>query len=326
MTRQETSSRPSDGRWRVDEAEAGERLDRALAVRLGEPRNRIQGWIRSGRVQLDGRVADKSSETLRAGCLVSWSPPPPEDSRVQPEPGDLAILFEDGDLVVLDKPAGLVVHPGAGRRVGTLVHRLVARFPELAGVGGPGRPGIVHRLDRETSGLLVVARNDAAYRDLVRAFSEREVEKVYLAVVHGSPKTDRGEIDAPIARHPSERQRMAVRPRGKPARSSFRVLARAPGATLLAVRIHTGRTHQIRVHLKHAGLPIVGDPVYGGSAARGLPVRQRALLDAFGRPALHAWKLNFRHPAQEIDVRLEAPIPDDLRALWSELGGALPAG
>lgn len=324
MTGRGAPPHPDEGSWRIGAEEAGGRLDRSLAARLDEPRNRIQGWIRAGRVRIDGRAVEKSGEALRPGSLVTWSPPPPDDPRVLPEAGELTVLFEDADLVVLDKPAGLVVHPGAGRPVGTLVHRLVARYPELVGVGGPGRPGIVHRLDRETSGLLVVARNDAAYRALVRAFAEREVDKVYLAVVHGRPKSDRGEIEAPIARHPTDRKRMAVRPRGKAARSSYRVLASAPGASLLAVTIHTGRTHQIRVHLKHAGLPIVGDPVYGGHAARNLPAHQRRLLDGFRRPALHAWRLAFRHPRTGGDVRIEAPIPEDLRALWGDLGGAAP--
>jgi len=316
--------RPSAGTLAVGEEEAGERLDRVLAAHLDAPRNRIQGWIRDGRVTVDGRVASKS-EALRAGSRIAWTPPPPEDPRVVPEPGELDVLFEDPDVIVIDKPAGLVVHPGAGRREGTLVHRLVARFPEIVGVGGPGRPGIVHRLDRETSGLLVVARSDVAYRALVAAFASREVEKVYLAIVHGTPKSDRVEIDAPIARHASDRKRMAVRPRGKPARTTLVRLATVAGASLLEVTIHTGRTHQIRVHLRHAGLPLVGDPVYGGGAARTLGPERRRLLDRFPRPALHAWRLRFRHPSRDDEIRLAAPIPEDLRRLWSELGGAVPA-
>ncbi len=318
-------SRPPAARaWVVGEEHSGERLDRALALHAGEPRSRIQAWIRAGRVEIDDRLPAKAGETLRPGARVVWRPPAADDPRVRPEPGELEVLFEDADLVVLDKPAGLVVHPGAGRREGTLVHRLVARYPEIEGVGGPGRPGIVHRLDRETSGALVVARTAVAHRALARAFAERQVDKRYLAVVRGRPRGDRGQIEAPIARHPTDRKRMAVRVAGKPAHTSFRVLGKTPAATLLELELHTGRTHQIRVHMKHFGLPLVGDPVYGGAGPRGITAEQRLELDRFPRPALHAWRLELDHPRTGERLRFLARAPADLRALWIALGGTPP--
>ncbi len=312
--------------WRVPAERAGERLDRALAELAGVARSRVQAWIRAGRVEVDGRAPAKAGEALRAGARLSLRRPPPAPSRVLPEPGELAILYEDADLVVLDKPAGLVVHPGAGRRAGTLVHRLLARYPDLEGVGGPGRPGIVHRLDRETSGVLAIARNEGAYRTLTRAFAGRAVAKRYLAIVRGRPRAAAGQIDAPIARHPTERKRMAVRAGGRAARTGWRVAATVEGATLLEIDLFTGRTHQIRVHLKHAGIPLVGDPVYGGSGPRGLAAATRRRLDEFPRPALHARRLELAHPRTGELVRFEAPVPADLDRLWRELGGRWPPG
>lgn len=241
---------------------------------------------------------------------------------MQPEPGELTILHEDKWLLALDKPAGLAVHPGAGRSSGTLVHRLLARYPELAGVGGPGRPGIVHRLDLGTTGLLLVARTATAYAALSRAFAERQVAKEYLAVVLGSPKVQRGTIEAPIGRHPTRRKEMAVVPRGRPARTDFRVLAAGAGVALLAVTIASGRTHQIRVHLRHRGHPIAGDSTYGGGAARQQPAALAAAIRALARPALHAWRLRFTHPGSRIELALEAPVPNDLACFWENVTGA----
>jgi len=306
--------------WAVEPEAAGERLDRHVAARLDAPRNQVQRWIAGGLVRVNGREA-KPSTPLAAGDRVECAPPEPKEERVLPEPGDLRVLFEDGEIVVLDKPAGLTVHPGAGRATGTLAHHLLDRYPEMAGVGGPGRPGIVHRLDQGTSGVLVVARTPAAYLRLSRAFASREVRKLYLAIAYGAPSPPAGTIDAPIGRHPQERKEMAVRPGGRPARTHYRTLAAAAGISLLELDLATGRTHQIRVHLKHTGHPLVGDPVYGEARWKGLPRAQQAALRDFPRPALHAWRLAFRHPATDAPLAFAAPPPVDLEELWERVTG-----
>ncbi len=308
-------------RWPVDEAAAGERLDRALARHLGQPRNQVRQWIADGRVTVGGRPA-KPATTLAAGDLVICRPPEgPADPGVVPEAGPLAVLYEDADLVVVDKPAGIAIHPGAGRTTGTLAGILLHRYPELAGVGGPGRPGIVHRLDLGTSGALVVARSAESYLALSRAFAERRVEKTYLGVAYGTPKDDSGVVDLPIGRHRQERKKMQVRRDGRPARTGYRRRAGAGGVSLLELALETGRTHQIRVHLKAIRLPLVGDPVYGEARWRALPAAARKTLSGFPRPALHAWRLAFEHPAGAPPVAVEAPVPEDLRKLWSEVTG-----
>jgi 23S rRNA pseudouridine1911/1915/1917 synthase len=301
--------------WTVLPEAAGERLDRHVAARLGAPRNQVQRWIDEGHVRVNGREA-KPSTALAAGDRVECEPPEPREERVLPEAGELAVLFEDPELVVIDKPAGLTVHPGAG----TLAHRLLARYPEMAGVGGPGRPGIVHRLDQGTSGVLVVARTAGAYARLSRAFASREVSKRYLAVVYGAPSPAEGTIEAPIGRHPTRRKEMAVRPGGRPARTGYRTLASQAGIALLELDLATGRTHQIRVHLKHAGHPLVGDPVYGEARWRSLPRPLQPPLRDFPRPALHAWRLAFAHPTSGEPLAFEAPVPADFRELWEGVG------
>jgi 23S rRNA pseudouridine1911/1915/1917 synthase len=243
------------------------------------------------------------------------------------------VLHEDAELVVLDKPAGLAVHPGAGRASGTLAHLLLARYPEMAGVGGPGRPGIVHRLDQGTSGVMVVARTAAAYQRLSRAFAGRRVVKRYLGIVYGAPRPAAGLVEAPIGRHRERRKEMTVRADGRPARTAYRTLAARSGIALVELDLATGRTHQIRVHLKSLGHPLVGDPVYGEARWRALPRPLQAPLRAFPRPALHAWRLAL--PAADGTapgafpggpwLRCEAPVPEDLRQLWQEVtGGPLP--
>src|SRR6185369_13177292 len=227
--------------WTVEPPESGERLDRAVAARLDLPRNQVQHWIRDGLVRVNGRDA-KPSAALAAGDVVLCHPPERRDDRVQAEEGDLAILYEDADLVVLDKPAGLTVHPGAGRATGTLAHHLLARYPEMAGVGGPGRPGIVHRLDHGTSGVLVVARTAAAYARLARAFAAREVKKSYLGIAYGALTPAAGTIEAAIGRHPQRRKEMAVRPGGRPSRTGYRTIAARAGISLLEMDLATGRT------------------------------------------------------------------------------------
>jgi 23S rRNA pseudouridine1911/1915/1917 synthase len=269
---------------------------------------------------VDGRAA-KASHGLAGGERVELEVPEPAgEERVTPEAGPLPLLFADEHLLVVDKPAGLTVHPGAGRPTGTLVHRLLHHHPELAGVGGPGRPGIVHRLDKDTSGVMIVARTHEAHRRLAAAFAQRRVDKRYLAIVYGDPETE-GEVEAPIGRHPQQRRKMAVRPRGRPAHTRWRRIAGVGSISLLEVDILTGRTHQIRVHLKYANHPLVGDPLYGEQRWKGLPGKGQAALRDFPRPALHAWRLALPHPADGTPRRFEAPVPADLRELWERASG-----
>lgn len=307
-------------RWRISDETAGERLDRQVADFLDVPRNRVQQWIGAGHVRVNGNLA-KSSYALRAGDKILCEIPPPPSAEIEPEHGALDILYQDDHLVFVNKPAGLVVHPGAGRREGTLVHRLLDRFPQLDGVGGRGRPGIVHRLDKDTTGVLAVALTDTAYRRLSRAFSSRKIAKRYLAVVFGDPGNEEIVIDAPIGRHPKRRKEMTVQEGGRPARSRVRKLSVAPGVSLIEVDLDTGRTHQIRVHLKHLGHPLVGDPVYGEARWKNLAGTAKTATRAFARPALHAWKLSLRHPVSNEDLTIEAPPPDDLRELWGTVSG-----
>ena len=265
----------------------------------------------------------RASLRVAAGDRIEITLPEPAPSTLEPEALPLAVVFEDEHLLVIDKPAGLVVHPGAGVRTGTLVHALLHRDPAIAAVGGEGRPGIVHRLDRDTTGLLVVARTPRAYRALVEQIRERAVERRYAALVWGDPRGDGGTIGAPIGRDPRQRQRMAVVARGgRPAVSHWRAVERFGLFTLLDVRLETGRTHQIRVHLAHARMPVFGDPVYGGRGKKQLSAdpRQRslagALLRDLPRQALHAMELTFPHPVHGNVLHFTAPLPDDFaRAL-----------
>lgn len=310
---------PEEASWDVPESADGERIDRHVADHLDVARNQVRRWIDAGRVWLDGETV-KPSTTVHSGDHVEAEPPPPREETLQPEDGPLSVLHEDADLILVDKAPGLVVHPGAGHPTGTLAHRLLGRYPEIEGVGGPGRPGIVHRLDKGTSGVMVVARSDRAYRHLSSAFAERRVDKTYLAVVYGTPAAE-GTFDEPIGRHRQRRKEMTVRPGGKPALTHYRTLAAHGGLALVEVDLGTGRTHQIRVHFKNAGHPLVGDPTYGEARWRGLPKKVRPVLSEFERPALHAWKLAFDHPAGTSRVAFTAPVPDDLEKLWQEATG-----
>jgi 23S rRNA pseudouridine1911/1915/1917 synthase len=300
---------------------AGERLDAWLARRLPAlSRSRLRALIEGGHVRLDGQ-RPRPSTRLRPGQSVRVDVPAPVPAEPQPEDIPIAVVYEDARLLVVDKPAGLVVHPGAGASRGTLVNALLRHVHDLSGVGGVLRPGIVHRLDRGTSGLLVVAKDDETHRSLARQFAGRTVEKEYLALVLGNPAPESGEIDAPIGRHPVHRQKMSVRaPRGREARTSWRVEERFDAAALLRVRIHTGRTHQVRVHLAAIGHPVAGDAVYGGQ--RALPSRRAAAREAFaslGRPALHAARLSFTHPATGERLSFEAPLPADIASVLARL-------
>jgi len=305
----------------VDEAGAGERLDRWLAAVMPDlSRARLQAIITAGGVLVDGRVA-RPSVRLKTGQAISVRLPAPQPAVPLPEDIPLSVIYEDAHLLVVDKPAGLVVHPGAGRATGTLVNALLHRIRDLSGIGGVVRPGIVHRLDRGTSGLLVVAKDDASHLALSRQFAGRTVEKEYLAVVLGVPRAAAGTIDVPIGRDPVHRKRMSARaPRGRAARSTYRVVEALDGAALLRVRIATGRTHQIRVHLAAVGHPVAGDPTYGGQRrpASRRP-EARAALEALSRPALHAAHLAFSHPASGERVSFSSPLPADLEVLLAAL-------
>ncbi len=280
---------------------AGERVDRAVAMLTGWTRAEVQALARDGAVLVQGEPAAKSRRLAR-GEIVEITRAPVRGTLPEAEPVPLDVRFADDDVIVVVKPAGLVVHPGAGHAHGTLVHGLLHRFPEVAAVGDPARPGIVHRLDRDTSGLMLVARSSVAYEALVRALAARSVDRRYLALVWGVPDAPRGVIDAPIGRSQRRRQRMAVREVGREARTAFAIRHVFDTAALLECTLETGRTHQIRVHLAAIGHPVVGDELYGGR-------REGIHLE---RPFLHAYRLAFAHPRTGVELAFEAPLPGDL--------------
>lgn len=289
----------------------GERLDRAVALLTGWSRSSVQELVDGDLVLVAGKRAAKSRR-LVAGEVVELLAVPEIPEPPGPEPVPVDVRHVDDDVIVVSKPAGLVVHPGAGHDHGTLVQGLLARFPEVAGVGDPGRPGIVHRLDRDTSGLLVVARSERAYDALVDALAAREVDRQYVALVHGVPDPPRGIVDAPIGRSNRRRTRMAVREGGREARTMYEVrdVSSDVDVALLDCRLETGRTHQIRVHLAAIGHPVVGDAAYGGA-------REQVPLD---RPFLHARSLAFDHPRSGEPLRFEEPLPAELLAVLDGLG------
>jgi len=308
----------------VPDGSAGERLDRFLAAHLdGWTRSAVRRLIEAGRVLVDGEAAGKAGREIDGGEIVEIDFPAPEAAGPEPEDIPLVVLHEDDAVLVLDKPAGLVVHPGPGHRHGTLVHGLLGRGTPLSSIGAPDRPGIVHRLDQDTSGVLVVAKTDAAHRHLAEAFAERRVTKTYAALVWGRPDPPEGSIERSIGRDPRDRKRMAAgAPRGRRARTRYRTLETPPGFAWLEIGLDTGRTHQIRVHLQSIGHPVVGDPTYGGAMWRGVqdPVRRKALR-SFPRQALHALRLEFDHPVGGARVRFESPVPADIRDLLAVLRG-----
>jgi len=288
---------------------ARSRLDRFLAQSAREfSRSRIQALIREGFITVNGGVP-RARDIVRAGDRIVLVEPPVQAIDLVPEKIALSVLFEDNDLIVINKPAGISVHPGAGRKRGTLVNALLSHCKNLAGIGGEERPGIVHRLDKETSGCLVVAKNDFAHIDLSRQFAARTVEKIYLALVAGKLRRGSGTILAAIARHRVHRKKMAIaREGGREARTDFKVVHSGRDASLLECRLHSGRTHQIRVHLQHLGHPILGDTVYGGRRAGNFP-----------RQMLHAWKLAFDHPRTKGRMNFEAPLPQDFKRAMGEV-------
>jgi 23S rRNA pseudouridine1911/1915/1917 synthase len=300
-------------RFTAGHSAAGARLDRWLAEAVPQlSRARLQDLIAAGRVLVDGEIR-KPAHRLQGGERIDLDVPPPPPESLLPESIALAILYEDEHVLVVDKPAGMVVHPGAGHRGGTLAAAALAHAPAIAGVGGPGRPGVVHRLDKGTSGVLVVAKTQAAYDALTRQLAARTVRRRYVAVVHGRVGLDQGTIDAPIGRDPQHRKRMAIRPpgRGKRAVTRYRVLERFSHETWLEARLETGRTHQIRVHLASLGHPVVGDDTYGRSRAR--PAVE------VGGLALHAADLAFTHPITGEWMEFAAPLPPRIENLLSHL-------
>jgi 23S rRNA pseudouridine1911/1915/1917 synthase len=299
-------------------AGSAQRLDQYLVRELPQySRSRLQDWIRQGRVTVDGTVVRKASYALRGGerIGIEAAPRAPLAGAV-PEEIPLEILYEDAHLVAVNKPAGMTVHAGAGVREGTLVNALLHRYQQLSTVNGEERPGIVHRLDRFTSGVILVARTDEAHRNLAAQFASRQTKKTYFALVHGGMEHDSGTLDRPIARHSSQRHKMITGAGGRAALTEWRVLERFPAFTLLEVRIHTGRTHQIRVHLASLRHPVAGDRTYGA------PANQQAER-AGGRFFLHAAKIGFRHPGTGEPVDLTAPLPPQLNA-WLESLRARP--
>ena len=294
----------------VPKEAAGVRLDRFLADQLPRfSRSRLQQLIRTGAITVNGK-AMRPRDAARKGDTIQIREPAPEKTDIRPQPIPLKVLFEDDDLIVVNKPPGLVVHPGAGHREHTLVNALLHHCLSLSGIGGQERPGIVHRLDKETSGCLVVAKNDETHRELSAQFSARTVRKIYLALVAGKLRKASGSIEEKIGRHPVHRQRMSVTSRrGREAKTDYRVLEATGELSLVQCELHSGRTHQIRVHLHHIGHPVLGDKVYGAKNAGGHP-----------RQMLHAWKLGFQHPRTDEWKCFEAALPDDFKETMTAAG------
>ena len=304
----------------VVDVEAPERLDLFLRHRCPElSRSRIQTLIKSGAIRVNG-AQTRPAYLVQPGDEIAVELPEPEPLAAFPESLPLSIAYEDDDLLVVDKAAGMTVHPAPGATEGTLVNALLHHCRDLSGINGTLRPGIVHRLDKETSGLLVVAKRDTAHRALAARLQAHQVERHYLALVWGVLREESGRIEAPIGRHPKNRKKMAVVEDGRDAATNFSVIERCPFATWVECQLETGRTHQIRVHLAHIGHPVFGDPVYGGrDQARGIRPEYRRqanwMLSLIKRQALHAKKLCFAHPTTGEMMEFTAPLPEDLRAV-----------
>ena len=301
-------------RFEIPESLGGERLDRALSLLTGASRSSTARMVSEGTVVVDGERARTGSQRLRAGTVIEFVGLPPAETVTHSAPQEVSldVLYADSDVVVVNKPSGIVTHRGSGHREGTLADALAAHYPEIADVGEPDRRGIVHRLDRGTSGVLVCARSALAYDSLVSQLSDRLVRRIYAALARGRAPSPTGTIDAPIGRDPHNRTMMAIRSDGRPARTHYRVAeaySHPAEASLLQCRLDTGRTHQIRVHLASIGLPLLGDLTYG-------------VADPFniGRPLLHACGLEFRHPANGSEMSFEAPIPEDFAAALRGFG------
>jgi 23S rRNA pseudouridine1911/1915/1917 synthase len=304
-------------RFVVAPDDAGERLDQFLAAReLPFSRSQLKRRIDEGEVTVNGEAV-KPSRKLRAGDEIAFAPPPPAPVELVAEAIPLRVLFEDAHLIVVDKPAGMVVHPAAGNPRGTLVNALLAHCSDLAGIGGELRPGIVHRLDKDTSGVLVATKDDATHAGLAALFKKKDLLRLYDAVVAPAPRADAGTIRTLYGRHPTQRKRFTSRVEaGKTAVTHWRVVERFAGAALLECRLETGRTHQIRVHMAESGHPVLGDRTYGRPPR---DARLRALAEELGRQALHARLLRFRHPVTGELLDCSAPMPPDLQRLLAAL-------
>jgi 23S rRNA pseudouridine1911/1915/1917 synthase len=317
---------PRQVRLAVAPEDAGQRLDRFLGAHLAElSRTRLQELIDRGQVRVDG-VARKRSYHVEAGETLIVEIPAPRPSVAKPEAIPLEILYEDDDVVVVNKPAGLVVHPGAGVKSGTLVNALLHLYGtggKLSSAGGELRPGIVHRLDKETSGALLVARNDAAHRALAEQFAARQIEKTYIALLHGKISGESGRIELPVARDLHRRTRMTTRRReGRAARTDWRLLLRLPGFSLVEASLHTGRTHQIRVHFSALGHPVVGDTLYGTPRQPKVGAKS---LEPLERNFLHAARLRFLHPRSKKQIEVRAPLPRELEGFLRSVARAADA-
>lgn len=300
----------------------GERLDKALALATGLSRERVKTLVGQGKVSLDGDVLVQASGKTRDGARFRIDLPEVQPLAAIPQPIPLVIAYEDDHLIVVDKPAGLVVHPAAGNPDGTLVNALLHHCAgNLSGIGGVARPGIVHRIDKDTSGLLVVAKSDAAHEGLARQFADHSLERAYIAVCNGHPLPPAGAIDARIGRSDGNRKKMTVLPkdssRGKHAVTHYKVLERLAGCAVIECRLETGRTHQVRVHLASIGHSLLGDPLYGRTSSQVRPVLQRL---GFARQALHAAVLGFSHPVTGDQLRFASDLPPDMRELIDQTG------
>ncbi len=307
----------------ASQEEAKQRLDLAVADHISNiSRSHVTNLIKDGHVHVNDLLTQKPGYRLKAGDTVSITIPPPTPSKLMPEETPLAILYEDKDLLVINKPHGMVVHPAAGHNSGTLVNALLAHCTDLEGIGDERRPGIVHRLDKETSGCIVVAKNEETHEELSRQFKDRSVKKVYLALVYGVMRTKSGTIQLPIGRHPVDRKKMSTQSkRGRPSETIWKVKKSFKKVSLLEINIKTGRTHQIRTHLSAIHHPVIGDPTYGGQKrwANISPKALSELLRKVRRQMLHAWKLSFKHPRTQERVSVEAPLPEDMENLLETL-------
>ena len=304
----------------VDTTSSGLRTDAFLASVIPDlSRSRIQSLIEGGHVTVCGSRLKKTGKKLKPGDRITVSVPPPDPIDLVPEDIPLKVVFEDEHIIIIHKEPGMVVHPGAGNLQGTLVNALLSRCSDLSGIGGKLRPGIVHRLDKDTSGLIIAAKHDQAHQALARIFKKREIQKRYTAIVLGRLPDKKGIIDLPIARHPRQRTKMAVdQARGRMAVTEYRVLRQLGPAQLLELILHTGRTHQIRVHMSHIGHPLLGDTLYGGPKV----IRTGGLKVSITRQMLHAACLRFKHPVTGKELSVETPIPPDMKHVISVLGHA----
>lgn len=319
---------PSDICFTIEDRLGSNRLDLFLNRRHPDySRNQYKKLILDGAVRVNQQSVKPSYAPVVGDRIEVWLPVLQDTEQLVPEPMSLTIVYEDRALIVVDKPPGLVVHPGAGHFTGTLVHGLLAHSPRLALQGAPLRPGIVHRLDQDTSGALVVAKTERAYLSLIEQFKAHTVTKQYLALVYGSFRTSRGSIHTPIGRHPKNRKKMAVVPSGRDAVSHWQVVEVPGGLTLVRVTIETGRTHQIRVHMNHAGHPVVGDALYGGGRKRAQSIASKPVRDILlgvERQLLHAHRLGIRHPESGEWMDFEAPLPEDFEHVLESLRQTTP--